>query len=378
MFMPVLLKQGPTFNVDSQKEEGWQLMLNLLALLFRFLEPFVGKFRSTELNPILELYKGILRVFIVLYRDFPDFFVDHYFRLASMIPVECLQLRNLVLSADGNVHFMNSLNPNPNTDPSKLNNYPMPKLHPHHIQDLGNVKTFIDDYLTPSGENETMTITEEAAKEKTFLTTLLGHFSMSDVNLYNMNNYVYNLRVLNSLVLYFGIVAIDSIYQEREESIGVIYRQKQVEGTANGKPPSLVMNWETTLRTPQSEKVYTIFFTLMKTFPPEGRHHVINAMANHLRYVNAHTMYFSNLLIKLFKEVEEDFVREQIIRVLVERNASKGPVPYGIQTTCDAIVNNKDNPSLNDLLHSHSSGGNTAGGASGPGGNGGMSNLEAK
>ena len=45
------------------------------------------------------LYKGTLRVLLVLLHDFPEFLCDNHFVLCEVIPSTCIQLRNLVLSA---------------------------------------------------------------------------------------------------------------------------------------------------------------------------------------------------------------------------------------------------------------------------------------
>ena len=53
--------------------------------------------------------------------------------------------------------------------------------------------------------------------------------------------------------------------------------------------------------------------------PAEGRYLFINALANHLRFPNAHTHYFSCAILTLFTEAGSELVQEQITRVLLER-----------------------------------------------------------
>ena len=52
-------------------------------------------------------------------------------------------------------------------------------------------------------------------------------------------------------------------------------------------------------------------------------------MVNHLRYPNLETQYFICVLLYLFKESEE-FVKEQIVRVLLERLFVFRPHPWGL------------------------------------------------
>ena len=140
-----------------------------------------------------------------------------------------------------------------------------------------------------------------------------------------------------------SVKIVESISQQRDKKLTEIYQQRQAEAAAKGTEPpqksDLVVSFDS-LRTRCSDNAHDIFFTLLKVLPPEGRHYVINGIANHLRYPNSHTFFFSNLILKLFLEAEEDFCKEQIIRVLAERSSAK-PVPYGVQVALQEITTKK-------------------------------------
>lgn len=69
----------------------------LLIDLFKFLDPFL---RNTELaTPVMMLYKGTLKVLLVLLHDFPEFLCDYHYGFCDEIPPNCIQMRNLILSA---------------------------------------------------------------------------------------------------------------------------------------------------------------------------------------------------------------------------------------------------------------------------------------
>ena len=69
----------------------------LLIDLFKFLTPFL---RNAELSkPTQLLYKGTLRVLLVLLHDFPEFLCDFHYAFCDVIPPNCIQMRNLILSA---------------------------------------------------------------------------------------------------------------------------------------------------------------------------------------------------------------------------------------------------------------------------------------
>ena len=86
----------PRLLADHQ-QKGWPLLQRLLTAALRFLEPHL---RQSELSePIRLLYKGMLRLLLVLLHDFPEFLCDHHFNFCDVIPPNCIQMRNLVLSA---------------------------------------------------------------------------------------------------------------------------------------------------------------------------------------------------------------------------------------------------------------------------------------
>lgn len=59
------------------------------------------------------------------------------------------------------------------------------------------------------------------------------------------------------------------------------------------------------------------------------RYFLLSSMVNHLRYPNMETQYFICVLLFLFNESEE-FIKEQIVRVLLERLFVYKPHPWGL------------------------------------------------
>lgn len=71
------------------------------------------------------LYKGTLRVLLVLLHDFPEFLCDHHFTFCDVIPPSCIQMRNLILSAfPRNMRLPDPFTPN-------LKVYPIYMFHVH-------------------------------------------------------------------------------------------------------------------------------------------------------------------------------------------------------------------------------------------------------
>lgn len=74
----------------TPQHKGWGPYAQLLIDLFHFLSPFL---RNAELaRPIAVLYKGCLRVLLVLLHDFPEFLCDYHYNFCDAIPPNCIQV----------------------------------------------------------------------------------------------------------------------------------------------------------------------------------------------------------------------------------------------------------------------------------------------
>lgn len=67
---------------------------------------------------------------------------------------------------------------------------------------------------------------------------------------------------------------------------------------------------------------------------------MVNALANHLRYPNAHTHYFSCAVLTLFADANDERIQEQITRVLLERLIVNRPHPWGLLITFIELIKN--------------------------------------
>ncbi|XP_023213146.1 CCR4-NOT transcription complex subunit 1-like, partial [Centruroides sculpturatus] len=128
---------------------AWNLYSQLLVHLFKFLAPFL---RNVELaKPIHLLYKGTLRVLLVLLHDFPEFLCECHYSFCDVIPPNCIQMRNLILSAfPRNMRLPDPFTPNLKVDmlpeitaaPRLLTNFPNLILPPNFKKDLDSyIKT---------------------------------------------------------------------------------------------------------------------------------------------------------------------------------------------------------------------------------------------
>ena len=71
----------------------------------------------------------------------------------------------------------------------------------------------------------------------------------------------------------------------------------------------------------------------------ETRLCLLNSIVNELRYVNAHTYFYSWMVIFLFNDIDES-VQEQITRILIERLQTHEPHPWGLCITFRELLQN--------------------------------------
>lgn len=175
------------------QQKGWVMYSQLLLDLFKYLAPFL---RNAELaKPVQLLYKGTLRVLLVLLHDFPEFLCDYHFGFCDVIPSNCIQMRNLILAAfPRNMRLPDPFTPNLKVD--MLNEITTaPRIFTNYVANIQPAifKKDLDSYL-------------KARAPVTFLSELRGHLQIS-----NTIGSKYNVPLMNALVLYVGTQAITHI-----------------------------------------------------------------------------------------------------------------------------------------------------------------------
>uniref|UniRef100_A0A6B2KWF0 CCR4-Not complex component Not1 C-terminal domain-containing protein n=1 Tax=Arcella intermedia TaxID=1963864 RepID=A0A6B2KWF0_9EUKA len=290
-FMPRLLK-------DSS-QEGWVPMQELLLDLLQFLEPYL---RSVQLNPSIRmLYKGTLRIFLVILHDFPQFFCEYHFHFCNVIPNSCIQLRNLVLSA-----FPRSMKlPDPLTPNLKVDLLP-------EIRDTPRIRSYLEPLFLSSLKLKMDLYIKNPREHPNFLSELLQNLKFSSPEEIERNSTKFNIPLFHSLVLAAG----PSVIPESSP-------------TSSPSPPHS-----------SSLPPMEIFKYLCLNLEPEGRYYLLNSIANQLRYPNSHTYYYSCVMLYLFAEAPSEIIQEQITRVLVERLVPHRPHPWGLLITFIELMKN--------------------------------------
>ncbi|KAL7444204.1 hypothetical protein ACHAXM_009321 [Skeletonema potamos] len=272
----------------ARDQKGWGVMHQLLIDLFLFMEPHLRKLELTD--ALKKYYDGTLRVILMLVHDFPTFLAAYHLSFCNVIPENCVQLRNIILSATPKgVPFHDPINRN-----FKIDQLPeiaqSPLILSNVLGPLMSFKNELDNYL-------------RGQQSPDFSNILVNRLRKED------NPKELDAPKVNSLVLYVGI-----------------------QGLARLQNDQISSNLS---RTPEME----LFQKLME-LDDHGRYIILNAFANQLRYPSSHTHYFSCVMLFLFNESKDEGVKEQITRVLLERLITQRPHPWGLLITFIELIKN--------------------------------------
>ena len=253
-----------------------------------------------------DIYRGVLRILLVLHHDFPEFLAENHYRLCGAIPAHCTQLRNLILSA-----YPSSFPelPDPFTAGLKVDRINEIRTSPRVAGDFegplrrSSIKQLIaaaldgvhtEDHISQIAE----AITNPPRKE--------AGIASAPVDV--------DVELVNALVLFIGTRAI------------------ALAGQKGG--PTFVQN--------SPEAIFLV--QIAHKLNPEARYYFLSAVANHLRYPNSHTHYFSYALLYLFgidqNDQRESDIKQQITRVLLERLIVHRPHPWGLIITLLELLKN--------------------------------------
>ncbi len=183
--------------IAGRYPQGWTDFYRVLMALFKFLNPFL---QSAQLHPPSRIiFKGTLRILLVILKDFPEFLVEHYIGLCAAIPVHCIQLRNVVLCAfprgvvlRQDVETLADL-------PAMTEFQQVPEVRTDYVRFLeeAHIKAPVDDFV------------QNVQNLSYLLPELRNRIAISVTTDDGTPGVAYNHTLLYSLTLYLGVVAVD-------------------------------------------------------------------------------------------------------------------------------------------------------------------------
>ncbi|KAB8272086.1 CCR4-Not complex component, Not1-domain-containing protein [Aspergillus minisclerotigenes] len=293
--------------LNMPERTGWgpycEIMQALLAYIGEQLKP------ANISYVIKDMYKGVLRILLILHHDFPEFVAENHFQFCNVIPAHCAQLRNLVLSAyPSSFHKL----PDPFREGLKVERLEEMREAPKIAGDTAaplqqaNIKSVVDSSL--QGGNASEAALQQICEAVYNPTTKETGLFYTPINV--------NVVLLNALVLYIG-----------QSAVSANAPKGNTRAAFDNSPHSALLE------------------RLAKALRPEARYYLLSAMANQLRYPNSHTYFFSFAILRLFgsdySEQDESDIRQQIIRVLLERLIVHRPHPWGLIITLQELLQNR-------------------------------------
>ncbi|KAF5959836.1 hypothetical protein HYC85_001045 [Camellia sinensis] len=281
-------------------------VLTAFGNAFHLLQPLKVPAFSDDLVMIHFLYKGTLRVLLVLLHDFPEFLCDYHFSFCDVIPSSCIQMRNVILSAfPHNMRLPDPSTPNLKIDLlAEINQSPRIFSEVDAALKAKQMKSDVDEYL-------------KTRYQGTFLSELVQRLLLMQNEATQAGTW-YNIPLINSLVLYVGMQTIQQLEAKNPHPLAQMTNNDSVE---------LLIAMD-------------VFWILIADFDSEGRYLFLNAIVNQLRYPNNHTHFFSYVLLYLFVNANQEIIQEQITRVLLERLIVNKPHPWGLLITFIELIKN--------------------------------------
>jgi CCR4-NOT transcription complex subunit 1 len=298
-FLPVLLR--------LPDQAGWAPFTGLLTQLFSYLGDLLKPF---TVSPLAKgMYHGALRFLAILHHDFPDYLATTHVELCQSLPPHVTQLVNFILAA--NPPASNKL-ADPFQTGLKTDRIPeMKEAPPTSFDSAGLLREIglldILEHALQNGPSEdaiaqiSHAINKVEGEDSTF-----GYVPIA-----------VNRRVIDAVVAQFAHFAFT---RAASRSDGAIF----VAGASDIKTLHM----------------------LVTEVSPEARYYLINSMVNELRFPNSSTNYFSHAILEIFgqdmSDPEETDIRQQIVRILLERLVGYWPQPWGLMiTTLELIKNEK-------------------------------------
>ncbi|KAJ5601469.1 CCR4-Not complex component N.t1.c1 C-terminal [Penicillium lagena] len=293
--------------LNMPERAGWAAYCEIMQALLSYIGE---QLKAANISYVAkDLYKGVLRILLILHHDFPEFVAENHFHFCNVIPAHCAQLRNLVLSAY----------------PSSFHKLPDPfreGLKAERIEEMRDIPKIAGDIDAPL----------QQANIKDVVDTVLQNDDVSDAAVQQICDTVTTTEKQETGLFYVPI-NVDTVLVNAL----VLYIGQQA-ATEHASKSNTRSAFETSTHA-------TLLNKIAQIMTPEARYFLLSAMANQLRYPNSHTYFFSFTILRLFgvdySEQDESDIRQQIIRVLLERLIVHRPHPWGLIITLQELLQNR-------------------------------------
>eukprot|EP01055_Gregarina_sp_Pseudo9_P004297 Gregarina_sp_Pseudo_9__4296@NODE_444_length_2817_cov_10_369690_g420_i0_p2_GENE_NODE_444_length_2817_cov_10_369690_g420_i0NODE_444_length_2817_cov_10_369690_g420_i0_p2_ORF_typecomplete_len437_score66_71Not1/PF04054_15/6_8e69_NODE_444_length_2817_cov_10_369690_g420_i01011411 len=284
VFIPSLLKRS----------RGWSLLSRLLLPLLKFLG--ILQIHCPSLPQFHLLNTATLRLFLIIIHDFPAFLSEYCFVLCEVLPPECAQIRNLILSAFPSAQTL----PDPHrSDLTKSAAKPewlqeTPALHDWtQVLFTAGVFDLMKDYYIHNDDSKLELILKEL-----YLSRNKNNMIRKEIYLSRSK---YNRPLISAIVL--DVIASTDSHM-------------------------LTLDWSDFLVQAGKDRGIQLIAYLMENVDSEGQAIFFHCICDHLRYPNPHTLLAARLLNYMGKATEQR--RKLIEKIIEDRTNVHRPHPWGL------------------------------------------------
>ncbi|KAI6250214.1 General negative regulator of transcription subunit 1 [Erysiphe necator] len=294
-FLPVIMGLPNSISWEPIAE----IIVNLLS--------YVGELlKSLHISPVSkEIYRGVLKLILIFYHDFPGFLAAYHTRLCTNIPNHCTQLRNIILSASPIIKL-----PDPLQKGLKLDRIEEMRDSPENMDDIEvpirqvGLLDVINQTLQSGPSEDAIAHIAHAMQGKKNYITGVGFVPINT-----------DLNLISSLIIYICMYSINN-------------------SNAKDRPSFSALSPDVALLS-----------MLIHELRPEARYFFLSSIVDQLRYPNSHTYYFMQVVLDLFSkdanDQEELDIRQQVTRIFLERMICQWPQPWGLIVTIHELIKNE-------------------------------------
>ncbi|KAI1346966.1 Not1-domain-containing protein [Xylaria sp. FL0043] len=273
LFLPAML----TLEGNS----GWAPFTKLLQSLLRFVSEHMKEIDIPDV--VKDYYRATVKFMITLQHDYADYMSANATQLCGSIAPHVRQLRNMVLSCSPRSDTgENTASQAPGAD-NIVTNFSA-------LREAGLMPVL--EQLMQAGPNEdAIAHLTHAINKRNENETIFGHVRLT-----------VDQKLIDDIVSYVGDHAVSG------QQAGPLFDH-------------------------DSNDVATLSL-LVTELSPEGRYYLLSSIVDRLRYPLPLTEYFTHIILHMYgqdmNDPEEADIRQQIVRILLERLAGYWPQPWGL------------------------------------------------
>jgi CCR4-NOT transcription complex subunit 1 len=295
-FLPLVMR------IPSQA--GWEPFSDIMENLMLYVGELLKPLHIAQVTK--EIYRGVMKLLVILQHDFPDFLAANHSKLCANIPSHCVQMHNIILHA----------NPAPY---SKMADPMQPGLKIDRIDEIRESPENMNDVEGPLRQIGLFDVLNQALQSgpsENAVAHIAHAIQRSKTRQTGVGFVPINVdkKLIESIVVYVGMHSIDRANQKGGPTF------------VRGSPDAALLSM------------------LVHELQPEARYFFLGSIIDQLRFPNTHTHYFSQAVLEVFGsdnlDPEESDIRQQITRILLERLVGMWPHPWGLIVTIMELIKN--------------------------------------